>query len=136
MCIGEHLSERENGSTLAFLTSQLEVSLDGLSDAPLSKLVIAYEPIWAIGTGKVATPEQAQEAHQSIRAWMTAKFGPRWSQTGRIIYGGSVNEKNAASLAAQPDVNGFLIGGASLTSDYVSIIKTMEQQPAPAKHSL
>ena len=125
-CIGESLEERNSGSHFEVLKNQLEAGLFHLSSADFSKVVIAYEPIWAIGTGLTATPAQAQEIHAFIRHQVDAKYGAALANTTSILYGGSCNPKNAAELFAQPDIDGGLIGGASLKSrDFVDIIKTL-----------
>lgn len=87
-----------------------------------SKVVIAYEPVWAIGTGKVATPQEAQEVHAALRSWLSGKLGQQVAESTRIIYGGSVTAKNSGDLASQPDIDGFLVGGASLKPEFVEII--------------
>lgn len=110
-CCGETLEQREAGKTVEVVTKQLEALKAGLAD--WSKIVVAYEPIWAIGTGKVATTEQAQEVHKAIRGWLK-NVSDKVADETRILYGGSVNEKNCAELAKQPDIDGFLVGGASL----------------------
>lgn len=125
-CIGETLEERNSGSHFEVLKNQLETGLFHLSSADFSKVVIAYEPIWAIGTGLTATPAQAQEIHAFIRHQVDAKYGAALANTTSILYGGSCNPKNAAELFAQPDIDGGLIGGASLKSrDFVDIIKAL-----------
>lgn len=111
-CIGETLSERESGKMYDVLTDQLTAIGDNIAD--WDNVVIAYEPVWAIGTGKVATPKQAQEVHAFIRKWFTDKVGAEVAEAMRIIYGGSVNDQNAAELAQKEDLDGFLVGGASL----------------------
>jgi len=113
-CIGETLGEREAGQTLAVLDRQIKDGFDGFSATQLGALVIAYEPVWAIGTGRNATPEQAQEAHAHIRARLRGWFGVAAADNCRILYGGSVKPDNIATLRAQPDVDGALVGGASL----------------------
>ena len=124
LCIGETLSEREGNQTLAVLTRQLEGALKGLSAGDAAQLVLAYEPVWAIGTGRNATPQQAQEAHAAIRQWLAARYGGRVSESIRIQYGGSVTAANAAGLLQQPDVDGALVGGASLQADtFTAIVK-------------
>lgn len=110
-CCGESLEEREAGKTIAVVSKQLEALKAQVSD--WSKIVIAYEPIWAIGTGKVATTQQAQDVHKAIRDWLRGVSDKVADET-RILYGGSVNEKNCAELSKQPDIDGFLVGGASL----------------------
>lgn len=119
-CIGETLAEREGGKTIEVLTRQMEAYASKVSD--WSKVVVAYEPVWAIGTGKVATPQQAQEAHKAIRAFLKSKVSGSVSDSTRIIYGGSVTAANCKELAALPDVDGFLVGGASLKPEFVDII--------------
>ncbi|KAF3483392.1 triosephosphate isomerase [Arthroderma uncinatum] len=122
VCIGESLEERESNKTVEVVTRQLKAIAEKVSEQQWSKIVIAYEPIWAIGTGKVATTEQAQEVHASIRKWLSETVSPAVSEATRIIYGGSVNEKNCNELAKQQDVDGFLVGGASLKPAFVDII--------------
>jgi len=117
VCVGETLEERDAGRTAAVVESQVKGSLAGLSPADLGKVVVAYEPVWAIGTGKVATPEQAQEVHAHIRRLLGELSSPGVADTIRIQYGGSVKPDNAADLAAQPDIDGALVGGASLKAD-------------------
>ena len=120
MCVGETLSEREAGRTFAVVENQV---LKGLADFPVSereRLVVAYEPVWAIGTGKTATPQQAQEVHHLIRDQLSEVLG---TTAIRILYGGSVTPDNAATLLAEPDINGALVGGASLkTASFLGII--------------
>ncbi|WP_285009048.1 triose-phosphate isomerase [Pedobacter faecalis] len=124
-CIGETLDERNNGSYFDVLKTQLEEGIFNLSTEQFSKLVIAYEPVWAIGTGLTATSEQAQEVHAFIRQQIAAKYDAAVAENTTILYGGSCNPKNAADLFAQPDIDGGLIGGASLKSrDFVDIVKT------------
>jgi len=117
VCVGETLEERESGRTQAVVTTQINGSLAGLPPADLEKVVVAYEPVWAIGTGKVATPQQAQEVHALIRGLLGSLASPAVAATVRIQYGGSVKPDNAADLAAQPDIDGALVGGASLKAD-------------------
>jgi triosephosphate isomerase len=117
VCVGETLEEREGNRTQAVVTTQINGSLAGLSPADLEKIVIAYEPVWAIGTGKVATPQQAQEVHALIRGLLGTLASPAVAAKVRIQYGGSVKPDNAAALAAQPDIDGALVGGASLKAD-------------------
>ncbi|CAE7885058.1 TPIP1 [Symbiodinium microadriaticum] len=113
-CIGEKLDAREGGKTFEVLDEQLKPLADVLSEEDWEKVVLAYEPVWAIGTGKVATPEQAEETHAYIRKWLTDNVSEKVSDSVRIQYGGSVNDKNAADLGQQPNIDGFLVGGASL----------------------
>ena len=115
VCIGETLEERDAGKTLDVNRTQVHGSLpDG---ATAANTVVAYEPVWAIGTGRTATPEQAQEVHAFIRSELKAKLGEEAANGMRILYGGSMNAKNAADLLAQPDIDGGLIGGAALKAD-------------------
>ncbi|KAJ5279639.1 hypothetical protein N7478_005011 [Penicillium angulare] len=122
LCIGETLEEREGNKTIEVVTRQLNAAAKELSKEQWAKVVIAYEPVWAIGTGKVATTEQAQEVHAAIRKWLGESIGAEAQAGVRIIYGGSVSEKNCRELATQPDVDGFLVGGASLKPAFVDII--------------
>ncbi|KAJ5677747.1 uncharacterized protein N7477_003380 [Penicillium maclennaniae] len=121
-CIGETLEEREANKTIEVVTRQLDAAAKELSKEQWAKVVIAYEPVWAIGTGKVATTEQAQEVHAAIRKWLGEAISAQAKDEVRIIYGGSVSEKNCRELAKQPDVDGFLVGGASLKPAFVDII--------------
>lgn len=124
-CIGETLEERNNGTYFEVLKTQLEKGVFGLADNDFSKIVIAYEPVWAIGTGLTATSGQAQEVHAFIRKEIDAKYGTEIAENTTILYGGSCNPTNAAELFAQKDIDGGLIGGASLKSrDFVDIVKT------------
>ncbi|KAH7727397.1 TPI-1 protein [Aphelenchoides avenae] len=119
-CIGEKLDEREAGQTKEVNFRQLKPLVEKKVD--WSHVVIAYEPVWAIGTGKTASPEQAQEAHQWIREYLTEQVSADVAQKTRIIYGGSVTAENCVELAKKPDIDGFLVGGASLKPDFVKII--------------
>lgn len=114
VCIGETLQEREANRTLDVLDRQIKAGLDGVTGSELAALVIAYEPVWAIGTGRTASPAQAQQAHEHIRGRLTQWFGQDASSRCRLLYGGSVKPDNIGSLMAQPDVDGALVGGASL----------------------
>ncbi|MBI3070961.1 MAG: triose-phosphate isomerase [Deltaproteobacteria bacterium] len=114
LCVGEQLVERDRGETEARLNAQLAAALDGVSIASSRELVIAYEPVWAIGTGKNATPEQAEKAHHYIRARLADRFGAAIAAHLRILYGGSVKPDNVVEIGRCPDVNGALVGGASL----------------------
>ncbi len=116
-CVGELLAEREASKTEAVLDTQLAAGLAGLTTDQMSKVVIAYEPVWAIGTGKVATPDQAQAAHAHIRGKIRGLFGEFTADHVQIQYGGSVKPDNAAGLMSLPDVDGALVGGASLKAD-------------------
>jgi triosephosphate isomerase len=123
-CVGELLAEREAGKTVEVVTRQFKVGLEGISQADAAKITVAYEPVWAIGTGKTATPEQAQEVHAMVRGLIKEKFGAETAGTMRIQYGGSVKGSNAAQLLGQPDVDGALVGGAALKAeDFVAIAK-------------
>jgi len=119
-CCGESLVQREDNKTIEVVTKQLNAVKARISD--WSNVVIAYEPIWAIGTGKVATTQQAQEVHAAIRSWLKKEVGEKAAQETRIIYGGSVSEKNCKDLSTQSDIDGFLVGGASLKPAFVDII--------------
>jgi triosephosphate isomerase (TIM) len=124
VCVGELLAEREAGQTEKVLETQLRGSLAGLSKEQMEETVIAYEPVWAIGTGKTATAAQAQEAHSFIRKLLGSIFDETVARRTRIQYGGSVKPSNAAELMGQPDVDGALVGGASLeTRSFADIIK-------------
>ena len=126
VCVGETLDEREAGKTLEVVGRQVTEGLKGMSAEDSRLLVIAYEPVWAIGTGKVATTAQAQEVHAHIRQLLKAQFGDEAGAAVRIQYGGSVKPSNAAELLAQPDINGALVGGASLkAADFAAIIKAV-----------
>lgn len=116
-CCGEILDQREAEKHFDVVKSQIENALFDLSEADFSKIIIAYEPIWAIGTGKVATPEQAQEMHKYIRDLVKEKYGEQVADNTTILYGGSCKPANAAELFSNPDVDGGLIGGASLEAD-------------------
>jgi len=123
-CIGETLEERESGQTLAVLDRQLRDGLIGITADDVASLVIAYEPVWAIGTGKNATPAEADEAHRHIRERLTELFGAEAALKCRLLYGGSVKPDNIAELIALPDVDGALVGGASLdVQTFLEIIK-------------
>ena len=114
VCIGETLEQRERNETMDVLDRQIKAGLDGLTGAQVSGLVLAYEPVWAIGTGRTATSQQAQDVHEHIRGRLRAWFGGDAADACRVIYGGSVKPDNIAELVAQPDVDGALVGGASL----------------------
>jgi triosephosphate isomerase len=124
LCVGELLEQRQAGNTEAVLDSQMAGSLDGIDAAALAKVVIAYEPVWAIGTGVVATTEQAEAAHHHLRKWLAARYNQQTAETTRILYGGSVKPDNAAALLSQPNVDGALVGGASLkAADFLGIVR-------------
>ncbi|KAE8683081.1 Triosephosphate isomerase, cytosolic [Hibiscus syriacus] len=123
-CIGETLEQREAGSTMEVVAEQTKAIAAKISN--WTDVVLAYEPVWAIGTGKVATPAQAQEVHFELRKWLQANVSPEVAASTRIIYGGSVTAANCKELAAQPDVDGFLVGGASLKPEFIDIIKSAE----------
>jgi triosephosphate isomerase len=124
LCVGESLEQREQGITDELVALQTKIALGGVSQAELSRIIIAYEPIWAIGTGKTATSEQANEVCAVIRATIAKLYGKDSADAITIQYGGSMNAKNAAELLAQPDVDGGLIGGASLKpADFAEIVK-------------
>ena len=125
LCVGETLSERDGGVTEKVLERQVKAALGGLSEQELSALVIAYEPIWAIGTGRNATPQQAEEAHAFIRSTVAKIFNKDAASALTIQYGGSVKPDNAAQLLSEPDVDGALVGGASLSADsFAKIVKS------------
>jgi len=126
LCVGESLSEREAGTTGAVVAEQLKAVVELLKEDDWSKIVIAYEPIWAIGTGKVATSAQAQETHLEIRTYLSGAVSAKVAESTRIIYGGSVSASNCKELATQPDVDGFLVGGASLKPEFVDIINAKQ----------
>ena len=117
LCVGEGLDVREAGRQVEHTLAQVDAALDGVSSTDAAGLVIAYEPVWAIGTGKVATPEDAQEVCGAIRERLRALYDDAVADRVRILYGGSVNAKNVAELMTQPDVDGGLVGGASLDAD-------------------
>lgn len=114
LCVGETLEERQAGQEKAVLEGQLRGALDGLTPDQISEVIVAYEPVWAIGTGLTATPEQAQEAHLFIRDYLGKLAGTSLANKARILYGGSVTPANAKELMSQPDIDGALVGGASL----------------------
>jgi triosephosphate isomerase len=124
MCVGEQLEEREAGKTFEVVKDHVVNGLSGISKDDAVKVIIAYEPVWAIGTGKTATPDQAQEVHGFIRKELSALYDKEAAEKMRIQYGGSVKPDNAAELMGKPDVDGALVGGASLKAEsFVSIIK-------------
>lgn len=117
VCVGELLAEREANQTAAVIRSQFEGSLAGISGDQIEKVIVAYEPVWAIGTGKVATPQQAEEVHADLRRLLTERYNDPSAAKVRILYGGSVKASNAGELLAQPNIDGALVGGASLKVD-------------------
>jgi len=124
LCIGELLEEREAGRTSAVCERHVTEGLAGVNASDMARVTIAYEPVWAIGTGRTATPEQAQEVHAEVRALIGKLYGPDVAGALRIQYGGSVKPENAAALMSQPDVDGALVGGASLKADsFLAIAK-------------
>ena len=128
ICVGETLEQRELGITMELIALQVKSALAGVPAEKLRKCVIAYEPVWAIGTGKTATPEQAEEVCEHIRAVIRKLYGAKVARAISILYGGSMNEKNAYDLLAQPDIDGGLIGGASLVPEkFVKIIEAANQ---------
>jgi len=121
LCVGETLAERDAGHTVAVVIRQLAAALGGTEGAPLSRVVIAYEPVWAIGTGRNATPADASAVHREIRAWLVA----RGNAQPKVVYGGSVNLKNVAELLAEPELDGVLVGGASLDPEgWAQLVQT------------
>ena len=124
LCVGEMLADRENGITAELVAMQTKIALKGVSADEMKNIIIAYEPVWAIGTGKTATAEQANEVCALIRATLASLYGEAVAEATTIQYGGSMNAKNAEELLAQPDVDGGLIGGASLKApDFATIVK-------------
>ncbi|MEO0114861.1 MAG: triose-phosphate isomerase [candidate division WOR-3 bacterium] len=122
-CIGERLSERETGRTFDIVKNQLTQGLAGIKDQ-IEKVIIAYEPVWAIGTGKTATPKQASEVHSFIRDWLKNNYNPTLAETIRILYGGSVKPDNIDELMAEEELDGALVGGASLEAkSFIRIVK-------------
>ena len=117
VCVGETLPQRENGETLDVIRGQFDGSLAGLSEEQMKKVVIAYEPVWAIGTGRTATPQQAEEVHLDLRKIMESCYNSEIAESVRIQYGGSVKPDNAAELLGQANIDGALVGGASLKAD-------------------
>lgn len=124
ICVGESLAVRDAGETIDFVCAQVRAAFAGLSDAHAADCVVAYEPIWAIGTGRTATPEQAQEVCAAIRATLAELYGAETSEEMRVLYGGSMNPGNVAMLIEQPDIDGGLIGGAALEAkSFVQLIE-------------
>jgi len=128
VCVGELLAEREAGKTNEVIKTQFDGSLAGLSAEQMAGVVIAYEPVWAIGTGKVASPEQAEEVHRELRKMLTDRYNGHVAESVRIQYGGSVKASNAAELLAKENVDGALVGGASLKADeFLGIVAAAHQ---------
>jgi triosephosphate isomerase len=117
VCVGENLEIRRSGGHVEYVRDQGATSMDGLTAEQVAGIVVAYEPVWAIGTGEVATPDDAQEVCGALRAWLAERFGPEPAATVRILYGGSVKASNTAGILAGPDIDGALVGGASLDAD-------------------
>lgn len=127
-CIGEMLDDRQSGRTESVLETQLTKGLQNISAAQMEKIVIAYEPVWAIGTGVTASPEQAEETHAFIRKWLTQRFGQAVADKVQIQYGGSVKGENAKELLAKPNIDGALVGGASLKADqFLAIVRAAKE---------
>lgn len=127
LCVGEQLEERKAEKTMAVVQRQMKTVIDKLADRTVwERVVIAYEPVWAIGTGQVATPEQAQQVHNQLRRWLEEQLGAELSQKLRIIYGGSVTDKNCKELIEQQDIDGFLVGGASLKPVFADIVRAVD----------
>ncbi|RXK40218.1 triose-phosphate isomerase [Tremella mesenterica] len=125
-CIGESLEEREKGVTNEVVERQMEAIAQAVGPEDWKHIVVAYEPVWAIGTGKVATVQQAQEVHADLRKWLAKRVSSEVAEQTRIIYGGSVNAKNSKELAAAEDIDGFLVGGASLKPEFIDICRVKE----------
>jgi len=124
LCVGELPEERENEETVEVVTRQIKIGLEGVSKEQAARVTLAYEPVWAIGTGVTATPDQAQDVHAMLRGLLTELYDPALAETLRIQYGGSVKPDNAAELLNQPDVDGALVGGASLkVADFAAIVR-------------
>jgi triosephosphate isomerase len=132
LCVGEPLEVREQDGHVAHCSSQLDGALAGVTAEQAESLVVAYEPIWAIGTGKVATPQDAQEVCAAIRARLGELYSPGFADSVRVLYGGSVKAANAAEILAQPDIDGALVGGASLDAEDFAAICVAAGEPAPA----
>ena len=127
LCVGETLAQREAEQTEGVVLGQLDAALEGLDEGSARRCVVAYEPVWAIGTGKTAQPEDAQAVHAAIRAAVRERFGARCADGLRVLYGGSVKPGNAAELLARPDIDGALVGGASLDADsFVAIVRAAQ----------
>ena len=126
LCVGELLEERRAGQTMDVVSRQVRIGMEGISKAEAAKVTVAYEPVWAIGTGETATPSQAQEVHAMVRALLAEIYDEQLAQCVRIQYGGSVKASNAAELLGQDDIDGALVGGASLTAEaFAGIIEAV-----------
>ncbi|KAI9564006.1 triosephosphate isomerase [Daphnia sinensis] len=125
-CIGEKLEERESGKTEEVVFSQLKAIIEKIPLDKWENVVIAYEPVWAIGTGKTASPQQAQEVHGKLRQWLSENVNAEVAQKVRIIYGGSVTAENCRELAKEADIDGSLVGGASLKPDFIHIVNASQ----------
>jgi triosephosphate isomerase len=131
VCVGETLLERDAGSTERVVTTQVREGLEDLGAAEWGQLILAYEPVWAIGTGRNATPEQAQDVHRLLRAQVSELAGQKIAAGILVLYGGSVKPDNAAVLLAEPDVDGALVGGASLEAkSFLAIVEAAGRHPA------
>eukprot|EP00244_Chara_vulgaris_P010129 TRINITY_DN4545_c0_g1_i1.p1 TRINITY_DN4545_c0_g1~~TRINITY_DN4545_c0_g1_i1.p1 ORF type:complete len:256 (+),score=72.72 TRINITY_DN4545_c0_g1_i1:153-920(+) len=128
-CIGETLEEREAGNTMKVCAEQLAAIKEAIGEN-WSDVVVAYEPVWAIGTGKVATPEQAEEVHEGLRKWLAENVSVEVAEATRILYGGSVSAGNCKELAKKPNVDGFLVGGAALKPEFIDIINSAQMKVA------
>jgi triosephosphate isomerase len=125
LCVGEHLADRQAGKAEEIVRAQVETCFQGFTAEDMEKITIAYEPVWAIGTGVTATPEQANEMHARIRALLKGLFSAAIASTTRILYGGSVKPSNSKALMAESEIDGFLVGGASLkVEDFVRVVKS------------
>lgn len=124
-CIGEKKEERESGKTMDVVIQQMNAVKANVND--WNRVVIAYEPVWAIGTGLTATPQQAQDVHASLRKWMSENISPSCAESTRILYGGSVTAANCKELGSCPDIDGFLVGGASLKPEFVNIVNAKRE---------
>lgn len=127
LCVGEKLEEREKDLTFNVIERQIKEALYGLTEEEVKKIVIAYEPVWAIGTGKVATPNQAQEVHKFIRDLLKEIYSSQLSECVTILYGGSIKSNNYLGLFTKPDIDGGLVGGASLTEEFIELAKIMSE---------
>lgn len=125
-CIGELLTDREANKTEEVVFAQMKAIADNVPADSWDRVVVAYEPVWAIGTGVVATPEQAQDIHEKLRAWIKDNVSAEVAEKLEILYGGSVNGKNCKDLAGRPDIDGFLVGGASLKPEFADIINARQ----------